>query len=127
MKRLYLPDVRYSDWHRQLDPLLGMIDLDAVECCSRCWAPVALIELAGWGTGPKPVTTLVELARRARLPAFTVRHEFPVPIPIRLSVRRHDSDEPVRVLTPDEYERWLLDLRASHHCETPPGGRRHAQ
>lgn len=129
MTRLNPPDLRYSDWHRTLDPLLGMIDLDAVECCRRCWSPVALIELAGWGTaGPKPVTTLVRLARAAGLPAFTVRHEFPTPIPIRLSVRRHGTDEPAVVLTPAEYERWLLDLRADHDCPTPtPPGGRHAR
>lgn len=125
MDRLNPPDLRYSDWHRRLDRSLGMIDLDAVECCRQCWAPVALIELAGWGTGAKPTTTLVELARRAHLPAYTVRVEFPDPLPTRLSVRRHDSDEPVRVMTPDEYERFLLTLRAEHHCTK--GGHRHVR
>lgn len=114
-ERLHPPDIRYSDWHRRLSPALGMIDLDAVECCSRCWSPVALIELAGWGTGPKPVTTLVELARRSGLPAFTVRHEFPEPVPIRLSVRDHATGQSV-VLGPAEYEKFLIDLRNGHVC-----------
>ncbi len=115
IERLNAPDLAYSHWHRTLDRRLGMIDLDAVECCDRCWSPLALLEMTAWGTRPKPVTTLVELARRSGLPAFTVRHEFPEPTPIRLSVRDHATGGSV-VLTPAEYERFLLDLRNGHVC-----------
>ena len=124
LERLNPPDLRYSDWHRRLDPSLGMIDLDSVEACHRCWAPLALIELTGWGTRPKPVTTMTALARAAGLPAFTVRYRFPDPVPIELSIRRHGSTETPVVVGPDEFERFLLGLRADHDCERD-GGRRH--
>jgi len=120
IERLNPPDIRYSDWHRRLDGSLGMIDLDAVECCNRCWAPVALIELAAWGTRPKSVTTMSALARMSGLPAYTVRYQFPDPTPVRLAVRRHGTgDEPI-VLGPAEFEKFLLDLRDGHTC---PGKR----
>lgn len=118
-ERLHPPDLAYSNWHRRLDKRLGMVDLDDVECCHRCWSPLALLELTAWGTRPKPVTTLVELARRSGLPAFTVRHEFPEPVPIRLSVRDHTTGDSV-VLDPDGYEQFLLSLRDGHVC---PGKR----
>jgi hypothetical protein len=123
LERLNPPDLRYSDWHRRLDPSLGMIDLDAVEACDRCWQPVALIELAEWGTRRKSVTTLKALGRLSGLPAYTVRYEFPdpppAPPPTRLSVVDHATASSV-VLGPAEYERFLLDLRAGHDC---PGKR----
>lgn len=114
MNRSFPTDMRYSDWHRKLDPSLGMIDLDAVECCSRCWEPLALIELTRWGSGEKTVTTMRALARRAGLPAFTVRPDFP-DTPVRLSVKDHMRGTSL-VLNPDEYERFLLNLRNGHEC-----------
>lgn len=114
--RLNPPDLSYSDWHRGLDPTLGMIDLDAVECCVRCWSPIALIELAAWGTRAKPVTATAELARAAGLPSYTVRYEFPEPVPSRLSVREHVVGATPAVMTAAEYERFLLDLRFRHIC-----------
>jgi hypothetical protein len=116
--RLNPPDLRYSDWHRNLDPTLGMIDLDAVECCARCWSPVALIELAAWGTRAKPATVTAELARAAGLPSYTVRYEFPEPVPLRLSIREHGAaaGSTPRVMGPAEFEQFLLDLRTRHDC-----------
>jgi hypothetical protein len=119
MERLNPPDLRYSDWHRRLDPALGMIDLDAVESCHRCWHPLALIELAEWGTRRKVVTTLKALAGRSGLPAYTVRYQFPDVVPIRLSVVDHTAGT-TAVMDADEYERFLLDLRVGHEC---PGKR----
>lgn len=117
MKRAYPPDLRYSDWHRSLDPSLGLIDLDAIECCSSCWSPVAVMELTRWGSCEKNVTTTRRLAELAGLPAFLVRHEFPETVaPIRLSVRQLGSDGPARVLSPEEYERFLFSLRSTHRC-----------
>jgi hypothetical protein len=116
IERLNPPDLRYSDWHRTLDRSLGMIDLDAVECCHRCWQPVALIELAAWGTRPKSVTTMTRLAEMSGLPAYTVRYQFPDPTPVKLAVRRHGSDDEPVVIGPGEFERFLLDLRNGHTC-----------
>jgi hypothetical protein len=96
-----------------------MIDLDAVEACHRCWQPVALIELAEWGTRRKSVTTMKAIAVRAGLPSFTVRYQFPDVPPTRLSVVDHTTGSSA-VLDPDDYERFLLDLRNGHTC---PGKR----
>ena len=35
----------YSKWHRQFDGI-AMIDIDSVECCPKCYQPLAFIELA---------------------------------------------------------------------------------
>jgi hypothetical protein len=116
LERLHPPDMKYSDWHRRLHPSLGMVDLDSVECCARCWSPVALIELCEWGTRTKSVSAMFDLARRAGLPSYTVRYEFPEPVPLRLSIREHVAGVAPRVVTPDEYETFLIGLRDRHDC-----------
>jgi hypothetical protein len=125
MNRSHPPDLRYSDWHRRLAPTLGMIDLDAVECCHRCWAPLALIELTRWGSGEKRATTTTRLADAAGVPAYLVRYEFPEPPPpTRLSVRKLGDNHPARLMTAGQYEEFLHDLRFGHQCDerTQPDG-----
>ena len=33
----------YNDWHRKYDGI-AMIDIDSIECCPRCYEPLAIIE-----------------------------------------------------------------------------------
>jgi hypothetical protein len=116
LERLHPPDTRYGDWHRRLDGRLGMVDVDSIECCGRCWSPVALIELCEWGTRTKSVTATYELARLAGLPSYTVRYQFPELVPLRLSIREHVPGTTPRVVSPDEYEAFLIGLRDRHDC-----------
>ena len=33
----------YNDWHRKYDGI-AMIDIDSIECCPKCYEPLAIIE-----------------------------------------------------------------------------------
>ena len=33
----------YNDWHRKYDGI-AMIDIDSIECCPRCYEPLAILE-----------------------------------------------------------------------------------
>jgi hypothetical protein len=67
-------DLTYSNWHRQRCPdRATMIDVDGLEYCRRCRAPLALIETAqDVGQAFKPVTALEQLSLAANVPAFCV-------------------------------------------------------
>ena len=32
----------YNDWHRKYDGI-AMIDIDSIECCPRCYEPLAIL------------------------------------------------------------------------------------
>ena len=33
----------YNDWHRKYDNI-AMIDIDSIECCPKCYEPLAILE-----------------------------------------------------------------------------------
>ena len=35
----------YNDWHRKYEGI-AMIDIDSIECCPRCYEPLAILRLA---------------------------------------------------------------------------------
>jgi hypothetical protein len=121
--RRHAPDLRYHEWHRTLGDDMPMLDLDSLEVCRDCYQPLALLELADWGTREKAVTGLHALACRAEVPAYLVRHDFPDPTPVRLSVRRIGFEQAGRVLSPAEYVAFLRSLRTGHRCQPRATGR----
>jgi hypothetical protein len=131
-----LRDRAYSAWHRRLSTRrfigieratrLSMIDLDAalyVEFDDQSREPLALIETArDVGQGHKVATVTAKLARRARLPAYTLLYQLanqPNPADTRypdirgFRVRRiWPLPEPGwRTLTPQQWANALLEIR----------------
>lgn len=71
-ERTGLRDLSFSRWHRSLPNRCSALDIDLVEYCGICSAPLALIETTA-GVGFKPTTVLRALAARAGLPAYLVQ------------------------------------------------------
>jgi hypothetical protein len=76
----------YSRWHRtiasdnrMIHDAIQMIDVDGLEYCRWCKAPLALIETAIYG-GPhseqKSYEVMLELARVAEIPAYVMLYEI---------------------------------------------------
>lgn len=67
-----LPQDIYSQWHRQFDGI-AYIDVDSVECCIKCYKPLAIIETAkDVGQKYKSFTLCQYIANRLEVPGFVV-------------------------------------------------------
>jgi hypothetical protein len=131
-----LKDRAYSAWHRRLSTRrfvgiecanrLSMIDLDAalyVEYDDNNREPLALIETArDVGQAHKVATVTAKLARRARLPAYTLLYrtaddanpaDSRYPDIDRFRVRRiwPAPEKEWRTLTPHQWAQALLQIR----------------
>lgn len=114
-------DLCFSGWHRTLHESLKCQDVDFFEYCHRCGKAVALIETAqDVGQKYKYVTPLRKLAKECSLPAFLVFYKGngkPPPESRVFSIRakriypRYSEEI---VLTPKQYERFLIELRISN-------------
>lgn len=109
-------DLTYSSWHRTLHPSLHWIDIDAVEYCAVCKEPLVVIETAqDVGQAFKPTTVLRNVARRMGVPGYLVFYKANDGTVERLRVRKvWPQYEPVAVMTPEDYEAWLLAIREHH-------------
>lgn len=113
-------DLTYSAWHRQQADHLTYIDLDGLEYCQQCRAPLALIETArDVGQPFKATIVMRKLAEQARVPAallfYTKADDDRLISSFRFRlVSPQWGDE--RQLTPAEYVAWLDELRYLHHC-----------
>jgi hypothetical protein len=75
---LYL-DRTVQNWHRTALPAdATATDLDLMGYCSRCCAPLYLIEATT--RGDKTAPAMFELARRANVPALIIRHDRALPV-----------------------------------------------
>ena len=102
----------YNDFHRKYDGI-AMIDIDSVECCARCYEPLAIIETC-YDKGQKyKVTTLSKIvARRLNIPCFLVFYKESTPGSLNFRVKRIRSSR-------TEFERmnedqWVKILRSLH-------------
>ena len=70
-------DLTVSAWHRSLPDNCSAIDVDFLEYCNRCRAPLAVIELAkGHHQTPKPTTVLRHLAETAGIRAYLILYDL---------------------------------------------------
>ena len=70
-------DLTISAWHRSLPDYCSAIDVDFLEYCNRCRAPLALIELArGHHYSVKPTTVLEHLAAAAGIRAYLILYDL---------------------------------------------------
>lgn len=66
-------DLTFSLWHRSLPNRCTCIDIDFLEYCQRCRAPLALIEIAREvGQENKPTLVMQRLAEAAGIVAYVV-------------------------------------------------------
>lgn len=70
-------DLTISAWHRTLPDCCTAIDVDFLEYCQHCHAPLALIELArGHHNSMKPTTVLEHLAAAAGIRAYLILYDL---------------------------------------------------
>ncbi len=110
-------DLTYSAWHRTLDPSLHYIDLDDVEFCAVCKKPLALIEVARDSGQWKPASVTWTLAKLAGLPAWCILYRVDEEGQIVSFRVRRLPETQFDMLTPEEYEDLLLNLRKKHTCK----------
>lgn len=102
-ERTGVRDLSFSKWHRTLPDFCTCIDLDFLEYCQKCRAPLALIEIASGHHGMiKPTTVLRKLAEHANIRAYLVLYDLDISAP-------HGINENVRV------QRILPDKSAMRH------------
>lgn len=122
-------DLLYSGWHRptsirrfvgqRIAACLKVIDIDWLEACQHCNAPLALIETQAGNRPPKSANITVELGKVAQLPVFSVSY---IPNEARDDIRGFRVTQlwPPGVvdgsLSPQEYADWLWSLRGKHTC-----------
>jgi len=68
---------KYSQWHRYISEDLGMIDLDQVEICRKCYEPLFIAETCyDKNQTHKTYTTTRRIAERAKLDAYLIFYKF---------------------------------------------------
>ena len=112
-------DLTYSAWHRRLEDDLTYIDVDGLEYCRRCRAPLALIELArDVGQGFKATPVIRQLATRSGVPAYLVFYKPNGEQDIeRFRVAQlWPIYTDTIIMSPDKYASFLRSLRSRHEC-----------
>jgi hypothetical protein len=120
-------DDRYKKWHRErLGSAFVMVDVDAVELCHRCLAPLDLQEVAGWDGDSREnvhkglqLDVLRQLASanrtRAHLiePAFNADGQLKMVRVTDLLGQTPEMRTPI-VMLPTRYRAFLQSLRDQH-------------
>lgn len=95
--------------------MLSMIDLDDLEPCQFCKAPLALIETKHFKAEKRSTVYTAALGEKAGVPVFLVIYtpnEASDDITL-FEVQEAGSAQMVR-MTPQEYANWLLEFRLEH-------------
>ena len=105
----------YNDWHRKYDGI-AMIDIDSIECCPRCYEPLAIIETC-FDKGQKyKATTLSKIvASRLNIPCFLVFYKNLTPGSLTFRIKRlWLSNAEFELMNEDEWVRELYQLQHQH-------------
>ena len=87
----------YNDWHRKYDGI-AMIDIDSIECCPRCYEPLAVIETCYDKNQKYKATTLSKIvASRLNIPCFLVFYKNLTQTTLTFRIKRITS-------SPTEFE-----------------------
>lgn len=113
-------DLTFSAWHRTLPHHCTAIDLDFLEYCQRCRAPLALIEIAtGHHHRRKPTTVLRRLAQEAGVRAYLILYDVAETESgmenLRVARVEPDPCEPVSV-TVEQVAGLVCRLHDEHIC-----------
>ena len=108
----------YNDWHRRFENI-AMIDIDSIECCPRCYEPLAIIETC-YDKGQKyKATTLSKIvASRLNIPCFLVFYKNSTPDSLTFRIKRITSSQTdFELMNEDQWVAILLDLQQNHRKE----------
>ena len=105
----------YNDWHRKYDGI-AMIDIDSIECCPRCYEPLAIIETCYDKNQKYKATTLSKIvASRLNIPCFLVFYKNLTPGSLTFRIKRiRASQTSFNILSESEWVSILLDLQYNH-------------
>jgi hypothetical protein len=104
----------YSEWHRQYDGI-AYIDIDSVECCKKCYQPLAIIETALDKGQDKVFTLSKKVADKLEIPGFVVLYTIDGEKITKFRIRRFSPDvsPTYREATP---QLWLSYLKSLQSC-----------
>ena len=105
----------YNDWHRKYDGI-AMIDIDSIECCPRCYEPLAVLETC-YDKGQKyKATTLANIvASRLNIPLFLVFYKKLTQTSLTFRIKRiTTSQTEFEVMNENQWLSILLDLQENH-------------
>ena len=106
----------YNDWHRARKEKIAMIDIDSVECCPKCYEPLAILETC-FDKGQKyKATTLSKIvASRLNIPCFLVFYKNSTPDSLTFRIKRITSSQTdFEYMNEDQWVAILLDLQQNH-------------
>ncbi len=108
----------YNDWHRKYDGI-AMIDIDSIECCPRCYEPLAIIETVDNKGQKYKVTTLSNIvASRLNIPFFLVFYKNLTDTTLTFRIKRITSSQTdFELMNEDQWVAILLDLQQNHRKE----------
>ena len=105
----------YNDWHRKYDGI-AMIDIDSIECCPRCYEPLAIIETCYDKNQKYKATTLSKIvASRLNIPCFLVFYKNLTQTSLTFRIKRiRASQTQFNIMSESEWVSILLDLQSNH-------------
>ncbi|QOI68932.1 putative oxidoreductase [Pelagibacter phage Lederberg EXVC029P] len=108
----------YNDWHRKYDGI-AMIDIDSVECCAKCYEPLAIIETCYDKGQAYKVTTLSKIiAKRLNIPCFLVFYKKLDNDTLTFRIKRiRSSQTDFKLMNEREWVDVLLSLHDHHRKE----------
>ena len=105
----------YNDWHRKYDGI-AMIDIDSIECCRKCYEPLAVLETC-YDKGQKyKATTLANIvANRLNIPLFLVFYKKLTKTSLTFRIKRiTTSQTDFQYMNEDEWVSVLYEIQAEH-------------
>ena len=105
----------YNDWHRKYDGI-AMIDIDSIECCPKCYEPLAIIETCYDKNQKYKATTLSKIvASRLNIPCFLVFYKNLTQTSLTFRIKRiRASQTQFNIMSESEWVSILLDLQSNH-------------
>ena len=111
----YKSNSDYNEWHRQFEGLAG-IDVDFIECCPKCYEPLAIKETAyDKGQEYKATTFVNMLGNRLQIPVFLVFYRLDDLGVMNLRVQRvRPFKSQIQVMSVEKWTSILYDLQSKH-------------
>jgi hypothetical protein len=106
----------YNDFHRRRKEKIAMIDIDSIECCPKCYEPLAILETC-YDKGQKyKATTLSKIiASRLNIPCYLVFYKNLTPDTLTFRIKRITSSQTeFQLMNEQQWVDILLDLQANH-------------
>jgi len=115
----------YNDWHRKFEGI-AMIDVDSVECCIKCYEPLAIIETCYDKGQPWKATTLSKIiASRLNIPCWLVFYKELTETSLTFRIKRiRSSQTEFQLMNEDEWVAILRDLHNHHQLNCKKKGKK---